>query len=455
MRGHKCPAKFLLLMAGEDDDACNETPADEEEAVESGDISILNSLIGHDSPHSLTLRKDWICLLIKTTKTLKVYIRSGETLLCENVGLQVTLHMQGLMMEFNLYVFPIKGPDVVLSIQWFQKLGKVTHDYVQHMEFTLINMKYSLKGDESLRMKRISLHRMQASLETEYVYVKVKFPIPNADEMFDELGGAIIFTKLDLRAEYHQIRVHERDVYKTAFRMHNGHYEFLVMPLDCHAIGLTNAMSIFQTTMNRLFFPYLRKFMIDHQYYVKRSKCVFGAATLKYLRHIILEHRVKMDPKKIAVVFEWPYQGTHAASDSDIAPAEDEENVTALFMTMSQPMVGFIPDLKCKNESLKELLSLHQKMDHRFLKYAHFGALPTSFNAHKVVEEVLKAAIPIQCVGTILSGPMVTGIGLSSVVWEDALVGHSISTRIFKGSSGDELLVERDGLLRTNLRANL
>nr|GEY95739.1 hypothetical protein [Tanacetum cinerariifolium] len=116
--------------------------------------------------------------------------------------------------------------------------------------------------------------------------------------MFDELGGAVIFTKLDLRAGYHQIWVHERGIYKTAFRTRDGHYELFIMPF-----GLTNAPSTFQAIMNRLFSPYLRKF--EHQFYVKRSKCVFGAATLENLGHIILRHGVKMDPKKVSVVHEW------------------------------------------------------------------------------------------------------------------------------------------------------
>ena len=89
------------------------------------------------------------------------------------------------------------------------------------------------------------------------VTVKNKYPLPKIDDLFDQLQGSCVFSKIDLRSGYHQLRVKSENILKTAFRTRYGHYEFLVMPF-----GFTNALTVFMDLMNRVFNPYLDKFFV-------------------------------------------------------------------------------------------------------------------------------------------------------------------------------------------------
>ena len=159
--------------------------------------------------------------------------------------------------------------------------------------------------------------------------IKNKFPIPVIEDLFDELHEAEYFTKLDLRAGYHQVRMKAEDIHKIAFITYFGQFEYLVMPF-----GLTNAPATFPALMNKVFAKYLRKFILvffddilifskslvehlehlhivlqtlrDQQLYAKMSKCIFAAPQVEYLGHIISGKGLATDPQRIEAVANWP-----------------------------------------------------------------------------------------------------------------------------------------------------
>ena len=161
--------------------------------------------------------------------------------------------------------------------------------------------------------------------ELNKVTVKNKYPLPRIDDLFDQLAGSVIYSKIDLRSGYHQLKVQEEDVPKIAFRTRYGHYEFLVMPF-----GLTNALEAFINLMNRVFEDYLDKFVIvfiddiliysrskeehtehlalvlqrlqDKRLYAKFKKCEFW---MLFPGPVVSKDGTRADPAKIEAVALW------------------------------------------------------------------------------------------------------------------------------------------------------
>ncbi|XP_023773747.1 uncharacterized protein LOC111922420, partial [Cyanistes caeruleus] len=141
--------------------------------------------------------------------------------------------------------------------------------------------------------------------------IKNKYPLPRIDDLFDQLQGARVFSKIDLRSGYHQLKIREADILKTAFRTRYGHYEFLVM-----SFGLTNAPAAFMQLMNNVFRPYLDSFVVvfiddilvlrEEKLYAKFSKCEFWLNSVAFLGHVVSSEGIQVDPKKIEAVQSWP-----------------------------------------------------------------------------------------------------------------------------------------------------
>jgi hypothetical protein len=177
------------------------------------------------------------------------------------------------------------------------------------------------KKDESLRLC-VDYRPLNA------VTIKNKYSLPRIDVLFDQLVGAKVFSKIDLRSGYHQIKIRSSDIPKTAFSTRYGLYEYLVM-----SFGLTNAPAYFMYLMNSVFMPELDKFVVvfiddilvysrneaehtkhlhtvlqrlrDHQLYAKLSKCEFWLREIKFLGHTISQDGVSIDPEKVQEVMNW------------------------------------------------------------------------------------------------------------------------------------------------------
>jgi hypothetical protein len=176
------------------------------------------------------------------------------------------------------------------------------------------------KKDESLRMC-VDYRPLNV------VTIKNKYPLPRIDILFDQLSKAKVFSKIDLRSGYHQIKIHPEDIPKIAFSTRYGLFEYLVM-----SFGLTNAPAHFMYLMNLVFMPELDKFIIvfiddilvysqneeehvehlrivltrlrDHQLYAKFSKCEFWLNKVPFLGHVLSSEGILVDPTKVQEVLD-------------------------------------------------------------------------------------------------------------------------------------------------------
>nr|GEV63160.1 hypothetical protein [Tanacetum cinerariifolium] len=181
--------------------------------------------------------------------------------------------------------------------------------------------------------------------ELNCITIRNGYPLSQIDDLFDQLQGAKFFSKIDLRLGYHQLRVKEQDVSKTAFHTRYAHYEFLVIPF-----GLTNAPAVFMDLMNCVFHEYLDKFAIvfiddilvysktreeheDHlrivleilrqkKLYTNFSKCDFWLGQVAFLAHIVSADGITMDPAKVEAITKWPRPTTVTEVRSFLGLAE-------------------------------------------------------------------------------------------------------------------------------------
>ena len=202
--------------------------------------------------------------------------------------------------------------------------------------------------------------------------------------MFDQLRGARVYSKINLRTGYHRLRVRETDIPKTAFGTRYWHFEFIVMPF-----GLTNAPAAFMDLMHGVFQPYLDQFIVvfrddiliysqserehedhlrtilqllrDHQLYAKFSKCEFWLTKLRFLGHVVSASDVSVDPEKVKAMMSWERPKSVFEIRSFLGLAgyyrrfiEDFSRLVAPMTRLTQKEVKFDWDDQCK-ETFQEL----------------------------------------------------------------------------------------------------
>ncbi|GJR64600.1 putative reverse transcriptase domain-containing protein [Tanacetum coccineum] len=297
-----------------------------------------------------------------------VELADGKIIRVNTIIRGCTLNFMNHPFNIDLMPVPLGSFDVIIGMDWLTKVSGVIHDGredcippARQVEFQIDLVPGAapvstghLSTKHSIRNERISAEQLQELSDKGFIRpnsspwgapvlfvkkkdgsfcmyidyrelnkltVKNRYSLLRNDDFFDQLQGLIVYSKIDLRSGYHQLRVREEDIPKTTFRTHYGHYEFQVMPF-----GLTNASAVFMDLMNRVCKPYLDKFMIvfiddiliysknkeEHEehlklilellkkeeLYAKFSKCEFWIPKVQFLGHVIDRKGIHVDLAK-------------------------------------------------------------------------------------------------------------------------------------------------------------
>jgi hypothetical protein len=197
------------------------------------------------------------------------------------------------------------------------------------------------------------------------VTIKNKNPLPRIDDLFDQLRGAYVFSKIDLHSGYHQLKIRSTDILKTTFTTRYGLYEYIVM-----SFGLTNAPAYFMYLMNKVFMEYIDKFVVvfiddilvfskneeehaehlrlvlqklrEHKLYAKRSKCEFWLKKVSFLSHIVSTGGITVDPSKVDDLLSWKLPTDVSEIHSFLGLARYYRRFIEGFSKLAKPMTALL-----------------------------------------------------------------------------------------------------------------